>query len=216
MAAFAGLLNQQMTAAQASTAKSVNAMAAPMDSSSDSGSSSSAATISSSDFLTLLVTEMQNQDPTADTDPNEYISQLVQVNSLEQLISINQNLTTALGAGGTPPASGSSLPSTLAGKTAASGLPTAAAPSSPSSQAANRAATQAATQAADRAAAHHAAPATAGTAAAIQQFVKSSSTLRAPGNLSIPQSKASARRVARALDGQSGSPTPPVRIPGLK
>jgi flagellar basal-body rod modification protein FlgD len=40
---------------------------------------------------------MQNQDPTADTDPNEYINQLVNVNSLEQLISINQTLTTGLG-----------------------------------------------------------------------------------------------------------------------
>jgi len=55
------------------------------------------ATISANDFLTLLVTEMKNQDPTAATDPNQYINQLVQVNSLEQLISINQNLSTALG-----------------------------------------------------------------------------------------------------------------------
>ena len=59
---------------------------------SNSGSSDSS-TISANDFLTLLVTEMKNQDPTADTDPNEYINQLVQVNSLEQLISINQTLT---------------------------------------------------------------------------------------------------------------------------
>jgi flagellar basal-body rod modification protein FlgD len=56
--------------------------------------SSDSATISANDFLTLLVTEMQNQDPTANTDPNEYINQLVQVNSLEQLISINQTLST--------------------------------------------------------------------------------------------------------------------------
>jgi flagellar basal-body rod modification protein FlgD len=61
---------------------------------SSSSSSDDSATISANDFLTLLVTEMQNQDPTADTDPNEYINQLVQVNSLEQLISINQTLTT--------------------------------------------------------------------------------------------------------------------------
>jgi flagellar basal-body rod modification protein FlgD len=47
--------------------------------------------------LTLLVTELQNQDPTANTDPNEYINQLVEVNSLEQLISINQTLSSALG-----------------------------------------------------------------------------------------------------------------------
>ena len=62
-----------------------------------SSDSNGATTISSSDFLTLLVTEMKNQDPTANQDPNEYINQLVQVNSLEQLISINQVLTDSLG-----------------------------------------------------------------------------------------------------------------------
>ncbi len=49
--------------------------------------------ITSNDFLTLLVTEMKNQDPTQPTDPNAYIQQLVSVNSLQQLISINQVLT---------------------------------------------------------------------------------------------------------------------------
>jgi hypothetical protein len=57
-------------------------------------SSSSAAAdssdITSSDFLTLLVSELQNQDPTQPADPNAYITQLVQVNSLQQLIQINQ------------------------------------------------------------------------------------------------------------------------------
>lgn len=62
-----------------------------------SSSSTDPATVSANDFLTLLVTEMQNQDPTATTDPNEYINQLVNVNSLEQLISINQTLSTTLG-----------------------------------------------------------------------------------------------------------------------
>lgn len=57
----------------------------------------SSAAISANDFLTLLVTEMKNQDPTATTDPNEYINQLVNVNSLEQLIDINQTLTSAYG-----------------------------------------------------------------------------------------------------------------------
>jgi flagellar basal-body rod modification protein FlgD len=51
-------------------------------------------TITSSDFLTLLVSELKNQDPTQPTDPNAYISQLVGVNSLQQLIQINQGLTT--------------------------------------------------------------------------------------------------------------------------
>jgi flagellar basal-body rod modification protein FlgD len=52
-----------------------------------------AGTITSSDFLTLLVSELKNQDPTQPTDPNAYIQQLVGVNSLQQLISINQGLT---------------------------------------------------------------------------------------------------------------------------
>jgi flagellar basal-body rod modification protein FlgD len=46
--------------------------------------------ITSSDFLTLLVSELQNQDPTQPADPNAYITQLVQVNSLQQLIQMNQ------------------------------------------------------------------------------------------------------------------------------
>lgn len=56
-----------------------------------SGSTNSAA-VTANDFLQLLVTEMKNQDPTANTDPNEYINQLVQVNSLQQLIEINEDL----------------------------------------------------------------------------------------------------------------------------
>ncbi len=51
--------------------------------------------ITSNDFLTLLVTEMKNQDPTQPTDPNAYIQQLVGVNSLQQLIAINQELGSA-------------------------------------------------------------------------------------------------------------------------
>jgi flagellar basal-body rod modification protein FlgD len=36
---------------------------------------------------------MKNQDPTQPTDPNAYIQQLVGVNSLQQLIQINQGLS---------------------------------------------------------------------------------------------------------------------------
>ena len=68
---------------------------------SSSSSSSDSATISANDFLVLLVTEMQNQDPTASTDPNEYINQLVNVNSLQQLVSINETLSNALGSSST-------------------------------------------------------------------------------------------------------------------
>jgi flagellar basal-body rod modification protein FlgD len=37
---------------------------------------------------------MKNQDPTQPTDPNQYITQMVDVNSLQQLIGINQGVTT--------------------------------------------------------------------------------------------------------------------------
>ena len=55
--------------------------------------SSTASLVTANDFLTLLVTEMKNQDPTQPTDPNAYIQQLVSVNSLQQLIAINHDLT---------------------------------------------------------------------------------------------------------------------------
>ena len=56
-------------------------------------------TITAADFMTLLVAEMKNQDPTQPSDPTQYVQQLVGVNSLEQLIGINtgmNELTSAL------------------------------------------------------------------------------------------------------------------------
>lgn len=71
--------------------------------------------ITSNDFLSLLVTEMKNQDPTQPTDPNAYIQQLVGVNSLQQLISINQDLSKLNpGSGsGTSPAPGNQASSPI-------------------------------------------------------------------------------------------------------
>jgi len=77
-------------AASQATAKDVSGTGG---STSGSTSATDGTTITSGDFLTLLVTELKNQDPTQPTDPNSYIQQLVGVNSLQQLISINQNLT---------------------------------------------------------------------------------------------------------------------------
>ena len=59
------------------------------------------ANITANDFLELLVSEMKNQDPTAQQDPNEYINQLVQVNSLEQLVQINSDLSGSSSSGDT-------------------------------------------------------------------------------------------------------------------
>lgn len=83
------------TALGSRTASQATAKDAPAagDTAAGSSSATGGATITSSDFLTLLVSELKNQDPTQPTDPNAYIQQLVGVNSLQQLISINQDLT---------------------------------------------------------------------------------------------------------------------------
>jgi flagellar basal-body rod modification protein FlgD len=44
------------------------------------------------DFLTLLVAQLENQDPLNPTDPTQFTAQLAQFSSLEQLIDINTNL----------------------------------------------------------------------------------------------------------------------------
>ena len=79
-------------------ATSAEARVSTMSTTRDAGGSddSTSVSIAANDFLTLLVTEMKNQDPTATTDPNEYVNQLVQVNSLQQLISINETLQNAM------------------------------------------------------------------------------------------------------------------------
>ena len=212
MAAMAGILNHQMTPGQALTGTGAAPMAgsASGTGSSASNSSSDSATISANDFLTLLVTEMQNQDPTADTDPNEYINQLVSVNSLEQLIDINQNLSTALGSSsGT---SGTGTPSTQA--TASTSSLTAK-----STVGANAQAQAAGHQKATALAATHSAASATPTSTmpgAISQFAQAQGSAQAPGNLSIPEAKPAAQRVASALNGRSHSQLNAIGFSGAR
>jgi flagellar basal-body rod modification protein FlgD len=48
---------------------------------------------SESTFLTLLVSQLQNQDPLSPTDSTQFVSQLTSYSQLEQLINIDQNTT---------------------------------------------------------------------------------------------------------------------------
>ena len=105
----AAILNHHITAAQALTGATATptarSTAGTNTASTSSTTDTDSSTISANDFLTLLVTEMKNQDPTAPTDPNAYITQMVDVNSLQQLIGINSginSLDTAAGAIPTP------------------------------------------------------------------------------------------------------------------
>ena len=49
-------------------------------------------TLGKDDFLTLLITQLQNQDPLNPADSTEYTAQLAQFSSLEQLNNVNKNL----------------------------------------------------------------------------------------------------------------------------
>ena len=74
------------------------AKANPM-SSTQSASGSSAddgSTVSANDFLTLLVTEMKNQDPTQPMDPSQMVSQLATVSEVGQSVQANSTLASLL------------------------------------------------------------------------------------------------------------------------
>ena len=50
------------------------------------------------EFLQLLVAELQNQDPTSPTDPTQYMSQLASFSSVEQQVQTNSTLDSLLSA----------------------------------------------------------------------------------------------------------------------
>jgi flagellar basal-body rod modification protein FlgD len=82
------LPNAASTVAQAKA----KAQAASSSSSSTSGLDG---TTAGTTFLNLLVKELQNQDPTAPMDSTSMVGQMISLNQLDQLISINQTLGSA-------------------------------------------------------------------------------------------------------------------------
>jgi flagellar basal-body rod modification protein FlgD len=50
------------------------------------------------EFLHLLITQLKNQDPMSPIDNQEFVTQMASFSSLEQLISINNAVTTIAGA----------------------------------------------------------------------------------------------------------------------
>lgn len=95
-------VNGRTSAAQAHDTPSTNST-----STNSSASDSSLQSIEST-FLTLLVQELQNQDPTAPMDSTQMVGQMISLNQLDQLASINQVVTNALDPSTTAPASGAS------------------------------------------------------------------------------------------------------------
>lgn len=58
-------------------------------------STSPNATVSQDQFLQLLVTQLQNQDPNNPTDQTQMLAQLAQFSSLSEMQSLNQTMTTS-------------------------------------------------------------------------------------------------------------------------
>ena len=57
-------------------------------------SSTSSVSLDKDDFLTLLVAQLENQDPLNPQDGSEYVAQLAQFSALEQAITTNESLET--------------------------------------------------------------------------------------------------------------------------
>lgn len=91
--------------ALAANAAVANASGSPSSSGSTSAPSNQ---LTGNSFITLLTAQLQAQDPLNPIDPTTFVTQLVQFNQLQQLIDINQTLSTATGT----PAAASNAPQT--------------------------------------------------------------------------------------------------------
>ena len=49
-------------------------------------------------FLKLMVAQLQHQDPSSPADPTQFVTQLAQMNGVEQMIQINTRLGSILAA----------------------------------------------------------------------------------------------------------------------
>jgi flagellar basal-body rod modification protein FlgD len=78
----------------ASTNAVTNSSAVPNTASNTSSSSSTG--LGYDQFLTLLVTEMKNQDPTDPMDPTQTVSQLASFSAVEQAVKTNATLSSIL------------------------------------------------------------------------------------------------------------------------
>jgi len=84
------ILDSLGSTSSSKVAKSASAKA--KDASTASSSSTDSTSIGST-FLSLLATELQNQDPTAPVDSTAMVGQMISLNQLDQLISIEEAVT---------------------------------------------------------------------------------------------------------------------------
>jgi flagellar basal-body rod modification protein FlgD len=95
------VLNTLQPAVTSGIKKAISGKATTAPTTTATTSSGSSASSLSSTFLNLLSTELQNQDPTAPVDSTAMVGQMISLNQLDQLISINQTVTGSSGTGTT-------------------------------------------------------------------------------------------------------------------
>jgi flagellar basal-body rod modification protein FlgD len=93
------VLKTLQPAAESGVKRAVNAKASAAPTTGTNAGDTSASGIGST-FLNLLATELQNQDPTAPVDSTAMVGQMISLNQLDQLISINQTVTGSTGSTG--------------------------------------------------------------------------------------------------------------------
>jgi len=83
-------------AAKASTAASSTSSSSSSTAASSTENALTSLTSNFNDFLNLLMTQLQNQDPTSPMDTTQFTSELVEFASVEQQINTNSSLTTLI------------------------------------------------------------------------------------------------------------------------
>jgi flagellar basal-body rod modification protein FlgD len=93
-AAAAGLNTTGTTVPGTSATAATSAASSGSSTTSATGSTSALGALSTNynDFLTMLTTQLQNQDPTSPMDSSQFTSELVQFSSVEQQINTNSSL----------------------------------------------------------------------------------------------------------------------------
>lgn len=86
------ILQQYIASQQALTGTSTSSSTVNSSTSSDTETSISKVTGNFNTFLKILTTQLQNQDPTSATDPNQFTQELVEFSGIEQQINTNSKL----------------------------------------------------------------------------------------------------------------------------
>jgi len=82
-----------MTATTATTANSASTASSTAAAAASSTSNKASVSSTLNTFLSLLTTQLKNQDPLKATDPNQFTQELIQINTLEQQVAGNTSLS---------------------------------------------------------------------------------------------------------------------------